>query len=120
MLSRRMLVSIRTFTFVAFEPRTISGSPPSDIQVGFVFLPNCLITYDSLSQALTECMQPTRASKSVPMSILMSSTHPTYRLAFSRPQVADGNTVDAETCVGINVRDTHPLFKYSTEHHRAE
>lgn len=30
--------------------------------------------------------------------------HATYtsQLAFSRPQVADGNTVDAETCVGIN------------------
>lgn len=45
MLSRCMLVSIRTFTFVAFEPRTISGSPPSDKQVGVVFpaqLPNYL------------------------------------------------------------------------------
>lgn len=47
MLSRCMLVSTRTFTFVAFEPRTISGSPPSDKQVGVVFpaqlqLPNYL------------------------------------------------------------------------------
>ncbi|KAG1812441.1 uncharacterized protein BJ212DRAFT_1483075 [Suillus subaureus] len=39
----------------------------------------------------------------------------TSQLAFSRPQVTDGNIIEAETCMEINVGDSHLLCEHSIE-----
>jgi hypothetical protein len=41
----------------------------------------------------------------------MKVSYSTYRLAFSKPQVVDGNIIDAETCVKINVSDPDLLYE---------
>jgi hypothetical protein len=44
--------------------------------------------------------------------MLMYDAYYTYRLAFSKPQVVDGNIIDAETAVKINVSDSHLLCNF--------
>jgi hypothetical protein len=43
--------------------------------------------------------------------ILMKASYSTYRLFFSKLQVVDGNIIDSETCVKINVSDSDLLYE---------
>ncbi|KAG2140365.1 hypothetical protein BD769DRAFT_1773018 [Suillus cothurnatus] len=49
--------------------------------------------------------------------MLMYGAYYTYRLAFSKPQVVDGNIIDAETAVKINVNEKTNLTEANEIYH---
>ncbi|KAG2068195.1 hypothetical protein BDR04DRAFT_1079616 [Suillus decipiens] len=50
-------------------------------------------------------------------NIVMKVAYSTYRLAFSKPQVVNGNIIDAETCVKINDGEKTNLTVANGVHH---
>lgn len=72
-----------------------------------------VLSFPSFELTLSRSIQDSRdlhePVRKMMQIMLVYSAYPTYRLAFSKPQVVDGNIVDAETAVKINVRDSHLL-----------
>jgi hypothetical protein len=84
-------------------------------EVGWVFLFFCcrvaslhMVTRTRSIQGSGDLHEPVR------QTTLMQRTcnaYPTFRLAFSKPQVVDGNIIDASTCVKINVSSSDLLHE---------